>query len=130
MENDNTIAKPDRDPTQMPAVRREFLWALAWFAALIAVRVLSVPLAEKLGLDESQQYLVVRPIEFASNWALLAAGFVAFVKFVFPNTLGRDMGTRFNQAWNSIENPRDLLWMYIAIGASLLVSMSLLLGMN
>jgi hypothetical protein len=124
------ISRPKRDPLQTVSVKREVLWAVLFFVLLVAVRVVSVPLSGWLGLDESQEYLVTKPMVFVSNWALLVAGWVCFIKFVFPNTLGHDMGTRFNDAWNKIEDPKALIWIYIGIGGPLVLAMALLLGMN
>lgn len=124
------LHRADRDAVQTPKIVREVAWAGVWFVLLVAARVLSVPLGYKLGLDESQLSLVVKPVTFVSNLALIAAGFVAFIKFIFPMTLGRDMGTRFNQAWQSLDDPFKIIMVYVAIGAPLLLSLALLIGMN
>lgn len=119
-----------RSVEEVPSIRRELVWAAVWFVALLAVRVAVVPLSLWFGLDESNQYLLVRPVAFLSDWALLAAGFVAFIRFVFPNTLGRDIGTRFNRAWAELDNPFHILILYVAIGAPLFLALAILLGMN
>lgn len=132
MENQTPVElhRADRDSVQTPKIIREVAWAGLWFVLLVAARVLSVPLGYKLGLDESQLSLVVKPVTFVSNLALVAAGFVTFIKFLFPMTLGRDMGTRFNQAWQALDDPFKILLVYVAIGAPLLISLALLIGMN
>lgn len=127
---DNVLHRISRNAEQAPKIYREIAWAGLWFILLIAARALSPALGYKLGLDESQLSLVVKPVTFVSNLALIAAGFVAFVKFVFPRTLGRDMGTRFNQAWQSLDDPFKIIMVYVAVGAPLLISLALLIGMN
>ncbi len=127
MEN-NTLKRPG--VAERPSVKKHLAWALVWFGALLAVRMAVVPLAGMLGLDESNQYLLVKPVAYATDGALLAVGFLLFVRFVFSNTLGRDLGTRFNDAWGALDDPFKILMVYVAFGAPIFIALAMLLGMN
>jgi len=127
---DNPIDKSYRDPQQKVSLRREIVWAVVAFVVLIVARLASIPLAGALGLDESNQYLLLRPIGFLSDWTLLTAAVVAFIRIVFGRTLGHDLGTRFNACWNSITDPATIIWMYLTMFVGVGISMALLLGLN
>lgn len=115
---------------EKPSIKKHLTWALVWFGALLAARLAVVPVAGWFGLDESNQYLLVKPVAFVTDGAMLAVGFIVFLRFVFPNTLGRDIGDRFNDAWGELDDPFKILMVYVAFGAPIFIALAMLLGMN
>lgn len=129
-ESTSTSAAVTRDPTQTVSIRGTLVTALLIFVGLIFARVGAVFLAGWVGLDESEQMLLVRPVVFASNVALLALALIGFKRYVFARTFGADMGTRFNKAWNDLKDPWHVVLSYLILGGFLCLSFALLLGMN
>lgn len=110
-----------------PKGRSKVIWAIVWFVALIVCRILTVPVADGLGLDESTRYLLVRPVSFVSDFVMLAVAFIASMRFLFPNTLAKDAGTRFNTAFANINDPFKLLIVYAIFLGPLLLVLGLLM---
>tara|TARA_R110000824_G_scaffold289143_4_gene477652 strand:- start:355 stop:750 length:396 start_codon:yes stop_codon:yes gene_type:complete len=108
--------------------RQAVLVALGWFGALLAARVLVVPLAAGMGLDESNQYLLIRPVAFVSDVVLLVAAFAALRRWMFPHTLAADAGRGFNEAWKAVHDPFRKLLCFAMFGAPLLVVLAVLLS--
>ena len=111
---------------QEPSFAHTVKWALIWFAAATLVRLVTLPLCLALGLDQSQHYLIQWPVSFGSQVAMFVAALAVVIKFFFPHTLFKDSGTRFNQAFASIENPFHLLLIYAAFLGPLIIAIALL----
>lgn len=113
----------------IPQVKSQLVWALICFAAIVAARVLVVIPAG--WMDESNRYLLVRPVEFASNATLLVAGFLLTRRLLFPRTFGKDSGTVFDKAWEDLkgqDRPLAILGLYMVSTGILMVVLALLLS--
>ena len=110
--------------SETPSFFAQIKWALIWFVAAMAVRIATIPLGKMF--DESIQYILLWPISFASTVAIFGAALVVFMKFLFPNTLFKDSGTRFNEAFADIEDPFQFIMCYAALLAPVIIALAVI----
>ncbi len=115
---------------ERPSAKKHVAWAVFWFCLAMFVRVASVPFSDFLGMDEGNRYLFTRPLGLASDVAMLGASLIVLVSWVFPNTLGKDSGTRFNKAWAELDDPFRIVLAYAAFMAPVLVALAILMATN
>lgn len=110
--------------SEKPSITKPMIWALVWFLGTLIARVLASPLANFV--PDSERYLVLWPVSFGSMVVMLAAAVYGFIRFIFPNTLFKDSGTRFNKAYAEIKDPFQLMLINSLIMGSIIIALALL----
>jgi hypothetical protein len=107
-------------------VKKEITLAAIWFFVLIAARLASYFIGRYSGIDESYLYLLTEPVAFATDVTMWIAAALIATRIIFKNTLARDAGTRFNQAFAALANPFHILCVYAIFMAPIFIGLAII----